>query len=110
MMKVDNLAKELGLKKITEAGADREVSGVYIGDLLSVVMSKCEEGNAWITVQTHQNILSVADLNDAACIIIAGDAEIERSLVEKADEMGIALLSSDKEAYELAWRIHEVIE
>ena len=108
-MKVENLVEKLELKKITEAGGDKEVSNVYVGDLLSVVMSRCEEGSAWITVQTHMNILSVADLNDAACIIIAGDSEIDKSLAEKAEEMGIALLSSDKEAYELAWRIHEVM-
>lgn len=109
-MKTENLAKELGLKTITSAGGDREVTGVYIGDLLSVVMNSCEEGDAWITVQTHQNILSVADLNDAACIIIVGDTAIDRTLKEKAEDMGISVFASDKEAYELAWRIHEVME
>lgn len=109
-MKVENLISELNLKQITSAGSDNEVTGVYVGDLLSVVMSNCEEGDAWITVQTHMNILSVADLNDAACIIIAGDSEIDSSLKEKAEEKGIALLSSYMSAYELAWRIHEVME
>lgn len=109
-MKVENLVSELNLKQITSAGSDNEVTGAYVGDLLSVVMSSCEEGDAWITVQTHANILSVADLNDAACIIIAGNSEIDRSLKEKAEDMGIALLSSPMSAYELAWRIHEVIK
>lgn len=108
-MKVENLVNELNLVKLTDAGMDKEIDGVYIGDLLSIVMSKCEEGNAWITAQTHMNIVSVADLNDAACVIIAGGGAVEDSVVQKAQECGVALLSSDKESYELAWKIHEVL-
>ena len=108
-MKVENLVKELNLVKLTEAGMDREITDVYIGDLLSIVMSKCQEGSAWITSQTHMNIVQVADLNDAACIIIAGGAQVEDSIISKAEDAGVSILSSDKESYELAWKIHEVL-
>lgn len=108
-MKVENLVNELNLEKLTEAGMDKEITDVYIGDLLSIVMSKCQEGSAWITAQTHMNIVSVADLNDAACIIIAGGAKVDDSIIQKAEEAGVAILSSDKESYELAWKIHEVM-
>ena len=39
-MKVENLVKELNLVKLTEAGTDKEITDVYIGDLLSIVMRK----------------------------------------------------------------------
>lgn len=109
-MKVDNLVRELKLERLTENDIDREITDVYIGDLLSVVMSRCEEGNVWVTVQTHMNIVSVADLNDVACIIIAGGTQVEDSLIQKADECGVCILSSEMESYELAWNLHEVLK
>ena len=109
-MKTETFAEKMGLTPLTGFGENREVSNVYIGDLLSVVMGKCQEGSAWITVQTHPNILTVADLNDAACIVIAGGTAVEQSLVDKAGEVGVCVLTSDKDAYELAWRMHEVLK
>ena len=109
-MKVEQYAKAMNLEVLTDFGQNREITDVYIGDLLSIVMGNCEEGNVWITVQTHPNILTVADLNDVACIVIAGDTAIEQSLIDKAAEVGVSLLKSDKEAYELAWKTHEVLK
>lgn len=109
-MKVAELIRKFGLTQLTSEGTDKEIRDVYIGDLLSVVMNKCDEGSVWITSQTHVNILNVADLNDIACVLFAGGAKADESLIEKAADMGIALLSSDMEAYELAWKIHEVME
>lgn len=108
-MNVKNLAKELDLKQITEAAADTDITGVCIGDLLSIIMTKCAAGDVWITMQTHPNILSVADLNDAAGIIVAGGMQLEQSLIDKAQEAGVALFTTDMEEYELAWKIHEVL-
>lgn len=109
-MKVTEYAGKLGLKPLNGFGEDREIQGVYVGDLLSVVMGHCSEGDAWITVQTHPNILTVADLNDAACVVIAGETPIEQSLVDKAEDAGVCLLASELSVYELAWRTHEVLK
>ena len=54
-----------------------EVTGCYIGDLLSWVMSKAQPGNIWITVQTNINILAVATLADTACIVIPEDIKVD---------------------------------
>ncbi len=72
-------------------------------------MSCCGAGNIWITVQTHLNVLAVAELNDAACIIVPEGISPGSATVEKALEKGIAILSADKPAYELCWRLHELL-
>ena len=41
---------------------DREVRCGYTCDLLSWVMAHGEEGMAWVTVQTHMNVVAVAVL------------------------------------------------
>lgn len=108
-MKVKELAQKLNMQQITSAGSEKEVTGVYACDLLSRVMSGCNAGDAWITVQTHLNVLAVAELDDAACIIVPEDITIDADTVEKAEEKGIAVLSSEKNTYEICWRIHEIL-
>jgi len=108
-MNVEKYVKKMKLTPITGVGENREITDVYIGDLLSVVMGNCSEGNVWITVQTHPNILTVADLNEVACVVIAGDTAIEQSLIDRAEEVGVCLVKSEMGAYELAWKTHEVI-
>lgn len=108
-MRISEIAEALQLETVTEITEDRDVTGVYACDFLSRVMSCCGAGNIWITVQTHLNVLAVAELNDAACIIVPEGISPGSATVEKALEKGIAILSADKPAYELCWRLHELL-
>ena len=108
-MKVRELAEAIDMKLLTKCDGDQDIAGVYACDLLSRVMSGCEEAMAWITVQTHLNVLAVAELNEAACIIIPEGIDVEQTTIEKAEEKNIPILSSELETYELCWRIHEVL-
>lgn len=109
-MNVKNLTEALKLRNLTGKGEEKNVTGVYVCDLLSRVMSSCGEGDVWITVQTHLNTLAVAELNDAACIVIPEAIEVEETTVERAGEKEIALLSSELSAYELCWQIHCMLD
>ena len=82
---------------------------MYKRQLLSRVMSGCETGDAWITVQTHLNVLAVAELNEAACIIVPEGITVESVTAERAEEKNIAILSSEMKTYELCWRIHQLL-
>lgn len=105
-MKLIEIAKELDLKvRAAEENAAREVTGGYVGDLLSDVMGNGREGQVWITRQTHQNIVAVADLKDLAGIILVNRCEPAAETVEKANEAGIPLFVSSLSAFELAGRI-----
>ncbi len=108
-MRISEIAEALQLETVTEIAEDRDVTGVYACDFLSRVMSCCGAGNIWITVQTHLNVLAVAELNDAACIIVPEGISPGSATVEKAMEKGIAILSSGKSAYELCWRLHDLL-
>lgn len=102
-MKVSELAEKLGLT--VKAGADgleNEASGCYIGDLLSLAMARVDKNNVWITIQTNINIIAVASLAEAGCIILAEGLAPDENAAKKADLEGIPVLSSEKSAYELA--------
>ena len=65
LMKVRELVEKLNLKVYSgESGLDNEITGGYTSDLLSDVMGFAKDGQIWVTLQTHKNIMAVATLKD----------------------------------------------
>jgi predicted transcriptional regulator len=87
-------------------GLDRRIQGGYCGDLLSDVMANAPDGCIWLTVQTHQNIVSVAVLHEMAAIVLTGGHAPDQETVDKADEEGVPILMFPKSAYELAGQVY----
>ncbi len=88
---------------------DREITGCYIGDLLSWVMGKAQPGDAWVTIMSNINIIAVATLTDVSCIILSEGVNLEEEIIKKADKEGIIILKSDKTSYEISCIIHKEI-
>ena len=107
-MNVSDLVKALSLKVVSKT-TEKEVSGCYIGDLLSLAMSKVASGNVWITIQININVAAVASLTDAACVIIADGITPDPATVQKAQAEDVILLSSEKSAYQLACGLKDLI-
>jgi serine kinase of HPr protein (carbohydrate metabolism regulator) len=108
-MTVRDIADRLGLKVAAgEKGLDREVKGAYVCDLLSWVMAHAGAGNAWITIQTHSNIIAVAVLLEISCIIIPENSVIEDETLKKAGEEGIPVLVSDSSAYNICTSLYSI--
>lgn len=108
-MKVSQLIDKLNLKTAAGAdGAERQASGCYIGDLLSLAMARLKKGNVWITIQTNVNIAAVASLTEAACIILPEELLPDENAKAKADMEEIPILSSSMTAYELAYKLREL--
>ena len=107
-MTVTELIEKLGLEVESE-GQDKEITGCYTGDLLSLAMSNVLSGNIWVTVQTNINTVAVATLTDAACIILPQGLNPDENARMKADNEEVYILSSDKTAYELCAQISGLI-
>ena len=100
-MKLSDLKEKMELTQV--AGAEEgEVSGCYIGDLMSLAMARLEEGNVWITIQTNLNVVAVAALKEAGCVILADGAIPDEDAKAKAESEKIPILVSEKSAYTLA--------
>ena len=109
-MTVQQLKEALSLKLLAgEEGLSQEVSGCYIGDLLSWVMGRAQEGDAWITVMGNLNAIGVAVLADTSCIILAENAWLDEDARQKADQQGVAVLGSERNSYQLALGISRVL-
>lgn len=101
-MKVSELASIEGFGTIALPDGEREISGVYIGDLLSWVMGRAKADDAWITIMSNINIVAVASLADVACIILAEGVTLDATVTETANAKGVNILSCSMPAYEAA--------
>jgi predicted transcriptional regulator len=105
-MTVEELAHALSLRVLAgEAGLKRQVTGCYIGDLLSWVMGRAKEGDAWLTVMGNLNAVGVAALADTACIVLVENAWLDEDAQKRAGLEGIPVLATDQTSYALALRI-----
>ena len=105
-MTLNELIEKSDLKVLTTTETDgKEVSDCYVCDLLSLAMSRVPEGSAWITVQANVNIVAVAHLTEASCIIIAENMNVESDVIDKANSNGIVILRTEKSAFHMAMEI-----
>lgn len=109
IMTVNDLAAAEGFKALAMPEPEREISGVYIGDLLSWVMGRASSGDAWITIMSNINILAVATLADTSCIIVAEAVELENDILETAVQKGVNIISTDKSIYETALALNRLL-
>ena len=103
-MTINELVGSVGLKPLNTF-EDRDVSGVFVSDMVSDVMANAKSGELWITIQTHKSIMLAANLVDVSAVIITGGKEIPQETVEMADKYGIAILTSEHPTYELVGKL-----
>ncbi len=101
-MTVKELIARTDLTAAVEPAEDREITGVYIGDLLSWVMGRADSGDAWITIMSNQNIVAVATLADTACVILAEGVQPDEGVADLAAQKGVCILCSPHSAYDTA--------
>lgn len=89
-----------------QAQLEEKFEGVYISDLLSDVMGHAREGNVWLTIQTHTNVVAVALLLNLSAIVFTAGTYPDAATIEKGKEEGIVLLSTQMSTFEAAGRIY----
>lgn len=109
-MKLNKIIEKLKLQVLTaQDKLDTEVSYGYTSDLLSDVIANSKEGNLWITLQTHQNIIAVAKLKDLAGIIIVNNRKPEEETLKKAEEENVPLITTEKTAFNISGKLYQLI-
>ena len=109
-MKLKEIIEKLQLKVLTgQDKLDEEVTGGYTSDLLSDVIANSKQGNLWVTLQIHQNIIAVAKLKDLSGIIIVNNRKPDEDTLQKAKEENVPLLVSEEMAYEVSGKLYELI-
>ena len=102
---VDQLKEKLELTPYYGDDGTREVTGGYVGDLLSWVMGRATSGDAWVTIMSNINVIAVAQLTDVACVILAEGVVPGDDLIAAAKMRGINLFSSPEPGFALCGKI-----
>ena len=108
-MTVLELCKAADLKILSLPNPDREVCGAYIGDLLSWVMGRAKEDNAWLTIMSNINVIAVASLADVSCVILCEGVSLDDETTATAKEKGINILLSKENSYQTAVKISGMV-
>ena len=109
-MTLQDIIEQLNLKVLTGTGDFAAITPTcgYASDLLSCVMAGAKHGAIWVTLQAHTNIVAVAALLEMSAIIITEGAQPDQATIDKAQQEGIVLLSTDKFTYEVVGRLWDM--
>ena len=100
-MNVAEAAEKIGGTVVAGAATVvREIHGGYASDLLSDVMGNSREGDLWVTMQKHVNIVAVAQLNGLAGIVLVNSRKPEPDTAARAEEARIPIISTSLQAFD----------
>ena len=106
-MTTQELVENLDLKVLSKF-EHRNVSGVFVSDMLSDVMAGAKSGDLWLTIQTHKSIVPAANLVDVSAVVITSGKQVPLDTIDLASKYDIAVLSSDVSTFELVGKLYEL--
>ncbi len=105
-MKVKELADRLELKSATKV-FDRDVTGVYISDMVSDVIANAKAGDLLVTAQAHANVIAAANLVDTCAIVITQGKVLPDNVVKMAEKAELAVFTTDLNRWQVATKLYE---
>lgn len=102
---VQKAVQQLDLTVLNDAGLEREISGGYASDLLSCVMAGAREGNIWVTLQAHPNIIAVASLVGLSAIVITEGMQPDEETLRRAHSENITVLTTTQNTFTIVGRL-----
>ena len=108
-MKLKEIIENLGIEVITGSdNIDVDVVRGYSSDLLSDVIGNANEGDLWVTLQTHQNIVAVAVMKSLSGIILVNGREPEDDTKRKAEDENIPIMTCKMSTFELVGKLFDM--
>ena len=108
-MTVQQIIEKFNFSPLSVPCPEREVTGGYVGDLLSWVMGRASQDNAWITIMSNVNVVAVASLADVSMVILAEGVQTDNGVIETAVQKDVNIVSSELSAFEIASRIADSV-
>lgn len=110
MITVEKVVSALEADIFVKGNMSKAITGCYISDMLSDVMAKSKEGELWITLQTHPNIVAVAVIKGLSAIILTNGRQPEAETAKKAEKEGLPILIYKGSTFEAAGKIYMLLQ
>ncbi len=90
---------------LADGAESAAVSAAYCGDLLSDVLAHAPAQSVWFTIQSHVNIVAVAQLRDVACVVLVNGVAPHPETVAKARAQRVNVCASAATSADLCMRL-----
>jgi len=108
-MNIKQIVEKLDLSvRCGENRLNQEITGGYASDLLSDVIANSKQGNVWVTMQVHVNIVAIAVLKELSAIIIVQGREPAEDTIMKAKEQNVPILVSKLPTFQVVGKLYEL--
>jgi len=108
-MNLADLVKRLGLQVYAgRSELTRTIGGGYVGDLLSDVMAHARQGDLWMTIQVHPNIIAVAVFKELAAVVLVNGREPAPETIEQAEKEKVPLLGTPLGSFKFVGKLYEL--
>jgi predicted transcriptional regulator len=108
-MKLTDIVKSLELEVFAgHRFLDRKITGGYVSDILSSVLTHAQPGNLWITYQRHLNIVPIASAKELSGIIIVSGRKVDKETLEKANEEKMPILGTSTDAFQVIGKLYRM--
>jgi len=108
-LKAHTLQNIIDARIVTKSNTyDNEFFGQYVGDTLSNVLNHINENNLFITTTYTINTLAVAYKRGVKVIVLCEDKKFSEDVIDKANELGIAILLTPLSAVEVLRRLFQI--
>lgn len=105
-MKVQELANRLELRPATRV-FDKDVTGVYISDMVSDVIANAKAGDLLVTAQAHANVIAAANLVDTCAVVVTQGKTLGDDVVKMAEKAEIPVFTTSMNRWQVASKLYE---
>ncbi len=105
-MRLSELAGKLGLEAANTL-FDKDLTGVYMSDMVSDVIANAQAGNLLVTLQAHSNVIAAANLVDIAAIVVTQGKQPPEDVVKMAEKARLTLFTTGLNRWQMATQLYE---
>ena len=91
-----------------EEEAQREIQFVFASDMMSDVLAYVQEDTLLLTGLVNSQAIRTAEMLDLPCVVFVRGKNPHRDAIKRAQELGIAALSTQLTLFETCGRLYTV--
>jgi hypothetical protein len=105
-MTAKELADVLAAEIVSKGNIGREIVSGMVCDGMSLSIARGCSGMAWVCQRADINVLAVAVMTDAACVIFPQCTQLDEKLIQRAEAENISILITPKSAFEAVGQMY----